>query len=440
LRDLGSLERELIDQKSLEHLVEQHVKATVDQQVLTVLQQHDWVEYVEQRIISHIQDRITARFANMTSIPEIVTTIENRVDSLIKDGHLPGIEKYVDNDLVAQSVDRSMQVLINDTIKSLMLDPEWLGKIETSVQHLMTQKVGDRLSSVDLSALANDAMVNSFDDIAAKIKKNFRTDGIVDQSDRVQLTVLPTAVVAEDELIANDLEIQRDANIKGTLSVNNLAVKGSINTDNQAWNELGERVAELANTKITDEWKSDLVSQVLDIAKTQGIEFASVMIDGSPLVQGHELNSHITSSKIEHVGVLRNLSTHGSVNLSETVTVDNRRVGINTKSPEMALTVWDEEVSLLSGKLSQDHAYLGTGRRQSLSLGVNRKPHVTIDVDGLVSIAQLRIDRWRISHSAQVPGWSGTRGDLVFNSDPKPNTPFAWVCLGTFRWQPLQSA
>lgn len=430
----------MIDQKSLEHLVEQQVKTTVDQQVLAVLQQHDWVEYVEQRIVSHIQDRITARFANMTAIPEIVTTIENCVDNLVKSGNLPGIDRYIDNDLVAQSVDRSMQVLIKDTIDALKLDPEWLGKIESSVRHLMTQKVGDRLSAIDLSTLANEAMTNSLDEIAAKIKKNFRTDGIVDQSDRVQLTVLPTAVVAENDLIANDLEIQRDADIKGTLSVNNLAVKGSINTDNQAWLELGDRVAELANAKITDDWKSELVAQVLDIAKTQGINFASVTVDGKVLVQGKELSPEITITRIEQVGMLRNLTTHGTVNLSETVTVDNRRVGINTKSPEMALTVWDEEVNVLSGKFSQDHAFVGTGRRQSLSLGVNRKPSITIDTDDLVTVKQLRVDRWRISHNAQVPGWSGTRGDLVFNSDPKPNTPFAWVCLGAFRWQPLQSA
>jgi hypothetical protein len=118
----------------------------------------------------------------------------------------------------------------------------------------------------------------------------------------------------------------------------------------------------------------------------------------------------------------------------------SRRIGINTRDPEMALTVWDEEVCVLAGKLSQDLAYIGTGRRQSLALGVNRKHHIMIDVDGLITVQQLRIDRWKIGHAAQVPGYSGTRGDFVLNHDPKPEAPFAWICLGGFKWQPLRSA
>ena len=46
----------------------------------------------------------------------------------------------------------------------------------------------------------------------------------------------------------------------------------------------------------------------------------------------------------------------------------------------------------------------------------------------------------RISHDSQVPGWSGTRGDLVFNTSPGADRVFAWVCLGAHRWQTLKSA
>jgi hypothetical protein len=114
-------------------------------------------------------------------------------------------------------------------------------------------------------------------------------------------------------------------------------------------------------------------------------------------------------------------------------------VGINTADPEMALSVWDEEVTLVAGKLRQNHAFLGTARQQTLSLGVNRKAWLDIDTDGLVTVKNFRIDRHRISFATQVPGYSGTRGDIVFNSDPTDGQPFAWVCLGAFRWQPLKA-
>ena len=105
----------------------------------------------------------------------------------------------------------------------------------------------------------------------------------------------------------------------------------------------------------------------------------------------------------------------------------------------MALSVWDEEIALVAGKLKQNHAYLGTARSQNFSLGVARKPYLEIDTDGLTTVKNFRIDRHRISFATQVPGYSGTRGDLVFNSDPNDGQPFAWVCLGTFRWQPLKA-
>jgi hypothetical protein len=129
----------------------------------------------------------------------------------------------------------------------------------------------------------------------------------------------------------------------------------------------------------------------------------------------------------------------GAVDLAETVHVRPRRLGINTLDPEMALSVWDEEVAMVAGKLRQNHAFLGTARQQTFSLGVNRKAWLDIDTDGLVSVKNFRIDRHRISFASQVPGYSGTRGDIVFNSDPNDAQPFAWVCLGAFRWQPLKA-
>ena len=71
---------------------------------------------------------------------------------------------------------------------------------------------------------------------------------------------------------------------------------------------------------------------------------------------------------------------------------------------------------------------------------MNRLPQIEIDPAGLTRIKKLQVGLHKISHDVQVPGWSGTRGDIVFNSNPGPDRVFAWVCLGAHKWQTLKSA
>jgi hypothetical protein len=55
-------------------------------------------------------------------------------------------------------------------------------------------------------------------------------------------------------------------------------------------------------------------------------------------------------------------------------------------------------------------------------------------------VKNLRVGRHRIVHEAEMPGYSGTKGDIVFNSNPKGDGVWAWQCLGAFRWIPLRTA
>ena len=163
-------------------------------------------------------------------------------------------------------------------------------------------------------------------------------------------------------------------------------------------------------------------------------------VEGTPLISGNSLNSAITQSNLQRVGTLGSLRVSGETQLTNTLSVVSKRVGINTEEPESALTVWDEEVAVNIGKAKSNQAYIGTSRAQSLSIGTNRVSHIDIDADGMTQIKKLRIGVYQISHSDMVPGWSGTKGDIVFNTSIKEDRVFAWVCLGNFKWQPLKSA
>jgi len=340
---------------------------------------------------------------------------------------------------IERSIDGTVQLLVQSTINNLVVDQTWIDKIETLVNQQMVSKLSNRISNIDLDKMLVQQIDNGIDRWQDRLKKNFKTAGITDAATTCQLTIVDDAVVATSGLAGQSLLIEKDAEIKGSLSVNNLTLRGTINTDNRAWNELSDTIVNKTLEKITKSWKEELVLDVLTLAKTQSIEFDNVLINGAPLVADGALNPSIRQSSLEHVGKLTDLSTTGVTNLSDTVVVKGRRVGINTDDPEMVLSLWDEEVSLIAGKISKDRAFIGTARNQAIAIGVNRKPHVEIDTTGLVTVKEFRIDRWRISHGIEVPGYSGTRGDFVFNSDPKPDSAFAWVCLGGFRWQPLKS-
>jgi len=341
---------------------------------------------------------------------------------------------------IRQSLDSFITVYIKKTIEELVLDPVWIDRVEQSINQEFARKFSEKLSMLDVNTLVAEHIDAALDRWKSKLLTDFCTQGITDNAETTELTILPGAVIAENDLISAQLQTHGDAEIMGTAKIKNLVVTGSINTDNISWHELSNISADRALSKMTEDWKNSLCQQILDLARTQGIDFNAITVQGSPLVNGNSLSPFITETSIQKTSVLRDLTVAGETHLADTVNILNKRMGINTQQPEMALGLWDEEVSLVAGKLKQQQAYIGTSRSQSMSIGVNRVPYIEIDTEGLVRVHRLRVDQWKVEFSDQPPGHSGTRGDILFNTDPKPGAPFAWQCLGGHRWQAIRSA
>lgn len=339
---------------------------------------------------------------------------------------------------IRDAVDQSIEGYVEQTIAQLTLDPIWVSKIENLVNQTFVRKFNEKISLVDFNSLIRSNIDEGFERYQEKLLKTFKTNGVSDTSSKIELEISDDSVIVQHNLTANSLSVSSDAKIRGTLDINNLCVRGSINTDNRSWNELSQVIKNKVVEDLTEEWQQSLVQQVLDLASTSGINFSDIKLDGAPLVSGSTLSHKITDTSIEKVGTLRELTVAGHTDLNETLHVNRRRVGINTQDPEMALSIWDEEVSIIAGKIASQKAYIGTSRLMPLSIGINRTASIDIDVDGLVSVKKLRIGQHRVSHEREIPGYSGTRGDIVFNSDPRPDTAFAWVCLGGFKWQSIK--
>ena len=429
----------MIETKNMEDFVQDQIRSAVEHFVASVVTDDAWMRDLEQRIVTHVQDRISARFSNIATVPDLVHTVQNSVQQLVTQGHVPGIAQYIDQDSITRAIDHAVQQEIGRSLDALSLDPVWIAKIENMINQHFMRRVSEWISLADLDSMVRSLIDSSVDRWQERFKQDFATKGIQDRADTLELSLTPGHVSAINHLSCHDLSVQNITEVQGTLEVNHLVLKGNINTDNHSWNELSQKIAEDTLSLITDQWRQDLVNEVLHAAKKHGIEFQEVTIKGLPLVLDDTLNPAIRHSQLHSVGHLDRLTVSGEVDLSDTLHVRPRRMGINTLDPEMALSVWDEEVSIVTGKLKQNHAYLGTSRLQNFSIGVNRRPYLEIDTEGLITVKSLRIDRHRISFSTQVPGYSGTRGDMVFNSDPNEGQPFAWICLGAFRWQPLKA-
>lgn len=430
----------MIDDVSLGQLIQQQIQTAVTAKVEQLANDSAMMDNLEKRTIEIVQQRITGKFANIESVPDLIKTVEHSVDQLFQQGRIPGIADFVDATAIQLAIDNAVHQLVNSTIDALVLDSAWLEKIENVVNSSMTAKFSRAMSQTDMNQLMKQHVESGIEQWQHRLRENFTTPGISDQATATQFTVTDGTVVVENELATNHLSVYADAGVSGTLVVNNLVLKGRVNTDNRSWTELSDSISARVLDSVIDQWTQTLVNSVFERTSQSGIDFASITINGAKLVDGNALGNFVTETNIQKTGTLRDLTVSGAVRLANTATVKNRRVGINTEDPEAALSIWDEEVAIVIGKLSDKKAFVGTARAQDLSIGVNRKAAININTDGLTTINQLRVDRFRIGHAAEVPGHSGTRGDLVLNSDPKPGTPFAWVCLGAFSWQPLRSA
>jgi len=430
----------MIDIQSMEELIKKQIQSAVNQQVQTLMADESWIKQLEKNITEYTQARIVGRFSNISTVPDLIDTVKTSVEQLFAQGAVPGLDTYIDQTKVTQSIDKGVQQLVESAINNLIVDPNWIAKIETIVNQSMVDQLLRQLNSIDLNALLVQQIDQGIERWQDRLKKDFATNGIVDNATTTQLTIQDNSVIAENDLVTNELYVNRAAVVSGDLVVDNLIVKKLINTDNTSWDELTNKISADVLASTSEAWQQNLVNEVLELAKTDGIDFDHVMLNGAPLVKDGTLNPDIVSSNIQTTGVLEKLTVGGFTKLNDTLNVNARRVGINTESPEMALSVWDEEVSVIAGKLANQTAYIGTARSQSLAIGINRIPQITIDPTGLTVVKQLQVDRFKLGFAPAVPGYAGTRGDFVFNSDPQPGSPFGWVCLGSFQWQPLKGA
>ena len=429
----------MLDPNAITQMVEQEIRNTVREQVQQAMAQEQWIQDLESQIVQFVQDRITARFSNIGTIPDLVTAVERSVAQMFEQGFVPDLNSYVDPVSIHQTVDLAVEHFAQETIASLTMDQRWLDKIQTQIEQKMVERVSASVRDIDIPLTFKNIVIENRDVITDNLRHEFATTGIQDLAKELQLSVMDGVVVVENEIAANDLTVERNTRLKGDVLINgDLAVQGRINTDNKSWQDLANHMGQITYDRFKNDFADELIGTVIQEVR-QGIEITDVTVDGHRMIDGDRLGDGIKKSALTQVGVLDGLTVKGTASLTDTVSVTRNRVGINTQEPDSALSVWDEEIAVSLGKLSKNTAFIGTPRTQNLVLGTNRQNHVEIDSTGLTTIQKLRVGKNLIGHGKTVPNYSGNKGDIVFNIDMTPDSPFAWICLGAFRWQSLKA-
>ncbi len=410
----------MLKEDAVEKLVQKEVKRQVENQVAQAVSDTEWILDLETQITKFVQDRIVARFSNISTVPDLIATVESSVEKMFENGFVPNIEHMVDNTLLVQAVDQAIEKLVTKTVDQLVFDPNWIQKIHTQIARETGDRIRKGLKEENVRGVLREVVLEN-------------TSLIHEDLDR-ELVIDKGIVVVKKHIASETLSTDSDVNVGGALVVGgDLAIKGRISLSNPSFKELSDNIKDSAIKSL----KTDFIAETSNSIREQiqaGLNVKNILVRGESLVNEDTLSSAIVKTNIEQVGTLKNLQ------VGTELTVDNKRIGINTTAPRSALSVWDSEIELDIGRRSQNTAQIGTSKAHDLTFITNNKEQLKIDKDGLVSVDKLRVGRNRIQTHSGTPGWSGAKGDIVFNYNYKPGGAFAWICLGDYRWQELVSA
>jgi len=393
------------------------------------------LESVTAKVDSDIKALIDKRISE-SKLDEKVEKAANTAAILAIKQYEPNLSK-IDSQLaestsaIVRNITTTAEKLVKDAITSKISGMDFEGVATKSFEHIVTKKLTEfnfPPGSIQLSAIAYDSKISG-DNITGGIVTNFASTGIDDKSTRVQLTVLDTHTVIENELFTNDLTIKNTTTLDGDIYLN-----GNVVTTSPGYATLVSNASENVINNLNDSFFKNYSNIIFETIKDKGIDLNKVTLNGTEIFKDNGLASGITTSNLKRVGVLDDLQVKGESLVANTLFVTNRRVGINTLEPHSALTLWDEEVELILGKKQNGVGQIGSTRNQSIALTTNSKNNILLNPDGSVTLSNLNIGNMSFSSASAPPNYDAPKATVVFNANPSVGGPLGWVSLGGARW------
>jgi hypothetical protein len=407
------------------------------------------VDSIVNNLVRDIETRLNARVESL-----ITQALQSRLDSIDYESKLNFLASRKLDSMIAEmevdqaSVQQRLDAVADTVINSVQTDARQMAithvknrlyndlDVNQMVREIVGVEIAQKLgtfafppNSIPGEAVNSKKLVISGDNVSGGIIKNFASNGIDDKSSQVQMTLLDAGVVVENKLITLGLEVKGTTVIEGDLHI-----VGDVPVEGKFYQTLIAHTVEATKKNLDTELFQGYSQILFDRIQDQGIELDKISIGGQPLVQGPKLNYGISDTNITRLGIVQGLETSGDTYLNQSLMVVNGRVGVNTRDPQHALSVWDQEVEIGFTKRQRDVGWMGTPREQSLILSANKNDNVVLNHDGSTTIQRLFLGGVEIGTTDQSPAGAAPRGSVMFNNNPTPGSPAGWVSLGNGAW------
>ena len=393
---------------------------------------------VQQQVAVQIDQKISEIVSNLDTTSILADQLSKKLDSRIS--QLPIDTKSIESQLYARLDNLGSAVAGEVQAQSIKLTTEainaQIARIDfaqmlqsTLTSAIQTQSIKYPDASIPGTAIDASNLTLSGSVINGGIIQNFGSTGIDDKATACQLTVMDDITVVENNLLTKDLTVKGTATVEG-----DLIITGTIPESSPAYIQIVAAATDNVRTSLDQVVFQSYADMVFDQIKAKGLDLAQISLNGQDIVVGSSLSNLITESNLQKVGQLRELQVSGETLLSQTLYTTGQRVGINTIEPTQALSVWDQEIEIGFGKLSNNTGIIGSSRNQTLVIGTNNKNNLTLTPDGGVAVNQLTLGFITMSSASAPPTTDSPKGTVVFNSNPSLGGPLGWVSLGNATW------
>lgn len=401
------------------------------------------VESISTQILESVQKRIDTDVAvainkavSADKINKLVSDAANRAAKIAAAEYKPDLAQ-IDKALtesassIIQNVSKTAEQIVNETARNHVNKLDINLITQTAVSKLLDEKLKDfKFPEKSIKSSAIDFSENiSGDYVNGGIIHNFSSSGIDDKAKSIQLTVLDTHTVIENELLTRKITIKESTTFEGNIHFN-----GTVDISSPGFAKVINATTEQVKNDLNQDLFENYSSLLFDKIKQDGLDLSRITLDGKELVNGTHLSNGIITSNLKRVGVLDDLQVRGEMLVANSFFVGKQRIGINTLEPTHSLTIWDDDTEIIAGKKQPGMAQLGTSRPQALVLTSNLKNNLLLNPDGSVTIAHLNLGQVSLSSSPTPPNYNAPKGTVVFNANPSLGGPMGWVSLGDARW------
>ena len=213
------------------------------------------------------------------------------------------------------------------------------------------------------------------------------------------LTHAGTMTVLGSAIFADNVQLAKNVEVRGTLTVDTINAKNIV-TDQNSSSTGSLDFAEASEAALDGKGLNFTVGNTTNqfiykeggkLWSTLNIDLApgkAFTIENLPVLTSTTLGNSVTSSNLRKVGTLKTLEVAGAAKIGEWAFFNpvHQRLGINTDSPSGAITIVENNVELVLSSYRINAAYIGTYNNTDLELGTDNTARVILKNTGEVVI------------------------------------------------------